>query len=247
MPAGVTRSDPYAGKILRFDGDGTVPDENRAASPVFAHGYAQPTRVTVDDQNVWLMAVEAGSAHWLSRLPSHPAAADSWPLVPEPLTLVATDAFDGRLTAAASALASGLQRQAASACLRRRRQALRDHSRRRPARVARLDRRGRVGRGRGRDCRCRGFHSRRHPPPGRIVGNHSADPRLTGGSRTASYAADRCSRLALSLALVIAFSPAVSRRCRCPEGRAKPARAPPPVPPAAPRNPAVLLSRGRRK
>jgi len=46
MPeTGSTRSDPYSAHILRFNADGSVPAQNRTASPVVARGFSQPANL----------------------------------------------------------------------------------------------------------------------------------------------------------------------------------------------------------
>ena len=46
MPAASSqRADPYAGNILRFNADGTVPRDSHAASPVFARGFSEPANL----------------------------------------------------------------------------------------------------------------------------------------------------------------------------------------------------------
>jgi hypothetical protein len=73
MPASDRRLDPYAGMILRFNADGTVPSDSRAASPVFAEGYRAPTSVAADDRHLWLTAADPRSHRW-SRLSLDPSA-----------------------------------------------------------------------------------------------------------------------------------------------------------------------------
>ena len=65
LPADGSRpSDPYQGMVLRFDRDGSVPDKNRAGSPVFARGYAEPVSLEWDAarRQLWLTGTGAGSA-----------------------------------------------------------------------------------------------------------------------------------------------------------------------------------------
>ena len=49
----------YSGMLLRFNADGTVPDDQRG-TPVFATGYANPTAVTFDEgaQRLWVAGVD---------------------------------------------------------------------------------------------------------------------------------------------------------------------------------------------
>jgi hypothetical protein len=75
--------DVYAGLILRFATDGTVPDDNHAASPIFARGYARPGAIRWDgtDNDLWLANVEADDGAQLARLPLVGPSAE-WPRVP---------------------------------------------------------------------------------------------------------------------------------------------------------------------
>jgi glucose/arabinose dehydrogenase len=53
--AGESTSDPYAGMILRFNADGTVPQGSRAASPQLAHGADDPAALTADGSYLWFV------------------------------------------------------------------------------------------------------------------------------------------------------------------------------------------------
>jgi hypothetical protein len=87
MPAmpgeiGISRT-PYGGMLLRFERDGTVPHDNRAGSPVFARGYAQPISLqwSAAGSELWMSGEDAGSLGSLARLPLDGAASD-WPRIP---------------------------------------------------------------------------------------------------------------------------------------------------------------------
>jgi hypothetical protein len=83
LPADASRQlDPYQGMVLRFAGDGSVPDRNRAGSPVFTRGYAEPVSIEWDKSRgqLWLTGASAGGTRTpVVRLPvdeggSEPAA-----------------------------------------------------------------------------------------------------------------------------------------------------------------------------
>jgi hypothetical protein len=53
-------SDPYGGKLLRFDADGTVPADNPTSSPVLAAGHHAPTGIALNVTSglLWLSGFE---------------------------------------------------------------------------------------------------------------------------------------------------------------------------------------------
>jgi len=71
LPADQFLSDPYEGMVLRFENDGSVPDGNRAHSPVFARGYAEPVSLEWDAARgaLWLSGRSAGAQAPIARLP----------------------------------------------------------------------------------------------------------------------------------------------------------------------------------
>jgi hypothetical protein len=76
--AGAARDDIYAGRLLRFAPDGSVPDDHRGLSPVLAHGLAVPRDLDWDGQAVWVVGLDERAQPALGRLV--PDAADSeWP------------------------------------------------------------------------------------------------------------------------------------------------------------------------
>jgi hypothetical protein len=54
------RVDSYAGMVLRFRTNGTVPPDNRAASPLFAHGVSQPDALEWESSTNSLWLADAG-------------------------------------------------------------------------------------------------------------------------------------------------------------------------------------------
>ena len=74
--------------ILRFNSDGTVPEGQRAGSPLFAAGYSSPTALVVEPEGngIWLSGTASDGAARIAEL-----AADSddsrWPRLPSPVEL----------------------------------------------------------------------------------------------------------------------------------------------------------------
>jgi hypothetical protein len=52
------RSDPYAGRLLRFAADGSVPDDQRGVSPIFADGFPVPLDLDWDGRAVWIVGLD---------------------------------------------------------------------------------------------------------------------------------------------------------------------------------------------
>jgi hypothetical protein len=76
--AAAARGDMYAGRLLRFAPDGSVPDDHRGLSPVLAHGLAVPRDLDWDGQAVWVVGLDDRAQPALGRLV--PDAADGeWP------------------------------------------------------------------------------------------------------------------------------------------------------------------------
>jgi hypothetical protein len=79
MPGGGrARHDPYAGAVLHFNADGSVPRDSRTASPVLAHGHQRPTGLAIDGDDLWLAGDDRGV---LARL-ALTAPSDTWPAGP---------------------------------------------------------------------------------------------------------------------------------------------------------------------
>lgn len=100
----------YSGKVLRFSADGTTPDDQAAASPVYLAGVHRPTAVTWDGDapDVWITEAGVNGAARLTRSERHdtdPATAVGRFLLPtgtSPLDAVfysfeAIPAFTGNL------------------------------------------------------------------------------------------------------------------------------------------------------
>jgi Fibronectin type III domain/Glucose / Sorbosone dehydrogenase len=81
MPAlDASRSDPYAGMILRFDANGLVPVGSRAASPVLAYGFVTPTGLSAVRGGIVASGLDSTSRHRVARLSlATAAAATAWP------------------------------------------------------------------------------------------------------------------------------------------------------------------------
>ena len=79
MPGGAAaRSDPYAGRVLRFAADGSVPEGQRGFSPIFADGFAVPRDLDWDGRGVWLVGLDERSQPGIARLLLD-SADDQWP------------------------------------------------------------------------------------------------------------------------------------------------------------------------
>jgi hypothetical protein len=72
------RTDPYAGRILRFNADGTVPADNASRSPVLVEGYRVPAGLKWDGRELWAGGRGASSHPSLARLASDSSGARSW-------------------------------------------------------------------------------------------------------------------------------------------------------------------------
>ena len=74
---------PYAGTVLRFERDGTVPRESRAASPIIAHGFHRPTSLVWNDTTdaLWLAGWTIQGGADLAWLPLQTGSSD-WPRTP---------------------------------------------------------------------------------------------------------------------------------------------------------------------
>ena len=86
------RADSYAGMVLRFLTDGSLPTNNRAASPVFARGVSQPAALEWESSSNSLWLVDGGSQAaaslrrvWLDR------ESVNWPMESEVVDVSAHD------------------------------------------------------------------------------------------------------------------------------------------------------------
>lgn len=83
MPA-TEQSDPYSATILRLNADGTVPEQNRVASPVFASGFGQPANLGWDGP---VLVATGADQRWpfaAAQLnPEQPSS--TWPQALEPI------------------------------------------------------------------------------------------------------------------------------------------------------------------
>jgi hypothetical protein len=70
--------DPYAGHVLRFAADGSVPEDQRGASPIVADGVAVPLDLDWDGHAVWIVGLDERSQPVLGRLLQDPVRGD-WP------------------------------------------------------------------------------------------------------------------------------------------------------------------------
>ena len=79
MPgAGEARADVYAGRMLRFAADGSVPPDQRGSSPILAESYPIPLDLDWDGRAVWIIGLDRDSQPAIGRL--LPDTADNeWP------------------------------------------------------------------------------------------------------------------------------------------------------------------------
>jgi len=97
------RTDPYEGHLLRFSTDGTVPADNRGASPIVAPGFTSPTALlwSPGGRNLWLAGSHTRSTPILAQLTAATHGSEGWPRVP-----VAVAVHAGVSGAAASSITS---------------------------------------------------------------------------------------------------------------------------------------------
>lgn len=88
MPAG--GADPYGGHVLRFNPDGSVPREHRAASPVLAYGFDAPSALAVGADGLWLAGADRRWPHTVARLSLASPEGDDWPRRPAALRIPAS-------------------------------------------------------------------------------------------------------------------------------------------------------------
>jgi hypothetical protein len=81
MPATANgRRDAYAGRILRFAHDGSVPHDNRGYSPIVAEGLAVPRDVDWDRRSIWVTGTDENAQPQVARLTTS-ASDHAWPHV----------------------------------------------------------------------------------------------------------------------------------------------------------------------
>jgi hypothetical protein len=80
------RSDPYSAAILRFNPDGTVPADNRAASPVVARGFSRPSNLGWDGQVLVAVGADEHGSYSAAALKADPGS-DSWPQSLQPASV----------------------------------------------------------------------------------------------------------------------------------------------------------------
>lgn len=95
---------PYAGFILHFNPDGSVPRESRHGSPILAHGYARPTGLEWDAEGrrLWLSGADARWPFPIASVDVGGTEPAEWPRVPR--SLYGTSGADGRLPARVDAI-----------------------------------------------------------------------------------------------------------------------------------------------
>ena len=107
--AGQLRADPYEGHLLRFNADGTVPADNRGASPIVAVGFTRPTAVVWGTGGqLWLAGFHERSPVTLARLDSLVQRSDQWPRVPAGVAVDAPASGEPAISIASMALADPL-------------------------------------------------------------------------------------------------------------------------------------------
>jgi hypothetical protein len=72
------RTDPYAGRILRFNADGTVPADNASRSPVLVEGYRVPAGLKWDGRELWAGGRGASSRPSLATLAADAFESRAW-------------------------------------------------------------------------------------------------------------------------------------------------------------------------
>lgn len=100
VPGGAAgRRGPYDGMILRFERDGSVPNDSPAMSPIFASGYDAPMSMMWDASAARLrVAAAGGDTYVIGAVGTGTAAGVEWPRIPVP------ERFSGERGAAAGAL-----------------------------------------------------------------------------------------------------------------------------------------------
>ncbi len=102
------RSDIYSAGILRFDADGSVPKENRAASPLWAVGFSQPA--TLGFHGPSLVATGADRRWSYPAAQINPASpAKEWPQTLEPVSLGSSASVIAAAFGSSSTESSGLR------------------------------------------------------------------------------------------------------------------------------------------
>jgi glucose/arabinose dehydrogenase len=71
-------SDPYAGRILRFNIDGSVPAENARGSPVVGEGYAIPHALASNGDDLWIAGIDRRGEHSTTGLSFDAPSGSTW-------------------------------------------------------------------------------------------------------------------------------------------------------------------------
>jgi len=97
------RVNSYAGMVLRFRTDGSLPSDNRALSPLFSEGVSQPAAFEWEPSrnSLWLADARPQLVSRLRRVPLSRAAAD-WPRASETVDVAAPAGTDLSHVAAVS-------------------------------------------------------------------------------------------------------------------------------------------------
>jgi hypothetical protein len=103
MPgAAGARTDAYAGRVLRFAADGSVPEDHRGFSPILANGVPVPLDLDWDGHTVWVIGLDERSQPVIGRLLLE-TGAEEWPrplsaagfAIPPGLEVAAFDVISG--------------------------------------------------------------------------------------------------------------------------------------------------------
>jgi glucose/sorbosone dehydrogenase len=100
--------DSYAGMVLRFRTDGSLPADSRAASPLFARGAAEPAALDWEQSSnsLWLVDAPSPGVSTLQRVRLDREGLE-WPRDPEIVRLAAHDGIDVPRAAAVAFESSG--------------------------------------------------------------------------------------------------------------------------------------------
>ena len=80
------RSDPYSAAILRFNPDGTMPADHRAASPVVARGFSQPAKLGWDGHVLVVVGADEQGSYSAAVL-NRDQGSGSWPQSLQPVSV----------------------------------------------------------------------------------------------------------------------------------------------------------------
>jgi hypothetical protein len=87
------RDSAYAGMVLRFRSDGSLPADNRAASPIFARGVSEPAVLACEPwrHSLWLADAVSERMAPLERIRQNNDDRVEWPTRPDVLDVAAID------------------------------------------------------------------------------------------------------------------------------------------------------------